>query len=462
MYESFKQMAKYDAIIIGAGISGLLTTLMLSKKLEKCLLIEKNNYLGGVCHSQNIDGYCVDNGIHAITELRDGPLITLLNKYSNFDVKFKPYGRYYVRLKGKEPHLAYVPINLSEFAQASFLPKKDRLIIVKLVGEALTNLIIAPENNKKSVWDAIKKYNLSNRTIEFIDAICPFLSGASTKQTAVSRVIEGAGLNSNKSNFKHKHKLINKLNRFSAIKNFQNILVNNSQANQGYPIGGIDSIVKAIVCSFPLNYVNVLKNTSIDKIIVKNNTAIGVESNNKKYFADKIIYSGFMNKLPNLIDNGILKEEYINQLSNLIPCKSYTLWLGMKPYKYFNYTGSEIWFYGDTKFWAMPVSNYDSALAPKNRQLIGFATVVGDDEQKTRENLKNTILSIFPKIDKYIEFKHEQFDFPEKAVIRTNIKVPDTKSPVENLYLVGTDTEGRSMGLTKAAYSVVNLEKELF
>jgi all-trans-retinol 13,14-reductase len=38
-------MAKYDVIIIGSGIGGLATGLMLSQKGKKILLIEKNRML---------------------------------------------------------------------------------------------------------------------------------------------------------------------------------------------------------------------------------------------------------------------------------------------------------------------------------------------------------------------------------------------------------------------------------
>ena len=160
-----KEYKKYDYIIIGAGISGLLSTLMLSKRGKKCLLIEKNSYLGGVCFSRTIDGYCLDNGVHAITELDGGPLVSILDKYANFNVKFVPHGNYYIRVKGKtRPHIVAFPFTFRKFANASFLSKKDRLMLIKIIGDAITNNIIAPEKNNKSVDEVMSKYNFSKKS----------------------------------------------------------------------------------------------------------------------------------------------------------------------------------------------------------------------------------------------------------------------------------------------------------
>ncbi|MCK5475388.1 MAG: NAD(P)-binding protein, partial [Candidatus Pacebacteria bacterium] len=45
---------KYDAIVIGGGISGILITLALCKEGKSVLVIEKNNVLGGNCRTYEI------------------------------------------------------------------------------------------------------------------------------------------------------------------------------------------------------------------------------------------------------------------------------------------------------------------------------------------------------------------------------------------------------------------------
>ena len=90
-------MAEYDVIIVGGGISGLLSALTLSKHGKKVLLLEKDEAVGGNCNSYMVDGFLVDTGPHAITHLREGPLRRLMDEYFTYMPFFVDYGHYYVR-----------------------------------------------------------------------------------------------------------------------------------------------------------------------------------------------------------------------------------------------------------------------------------------------------------------------------------------------------------------------------
>ncbi len=87
------------------------------------------------------------------------------------------------------------------------------------------------------------------------------------------------------------------------------------------------------------------------------------------------------------------------------------------------------------------------------------------DENSDLESEKNgaydTILHVYPGIDKYIDMIHYQVTTPEKAAVSINGFIADTETPIKNLYIVGTDADDRSMGVTRAAYSVVKLIKVL-
>ncbi|MCK5661763.1 MAG: NAD(P)/FAD-dependent oxidoreductase, partial [Methanosarcinales archaeon] len=102
-------------------------------------------------------------------------------------------------------------------------------------------------------------------------------------------------------------------------------------------------------------------------------------------------------------------------------------------------------------------------IAPPGKQLVGFMFAVDDDKQMKRDiSLSyDTIHNVFPDIDKHIVMQHEQITIPEKAAVTIKGYIPDIRTPIKNLYLVGTDTARQSMGITKAAYSVLNLLKNL-
>jgi len=126
--------------------------------------------------------------------------------------------------------------------------------------------------------------------------------------------------------------------------------------------------------------------------------------------------------------------------------------------KEFDYTGSEVWFRGGA-YWAMPISNYDASIAPKGKQLVGFTFVIEDNKNIEREKKKalELIIRAIPGIEGKIEMTHFQVTIPEKAAVTINGYFAETHSPIKNLYLAGTDTDNRSMGVTRAAYSVREL-----
>ena len=57
---------KYDVIVVGAGISGLICAKKLIKAGFSVLLIDKNNYIGGKVNSENNNGFTVDKGFHVV------------------------------------------------------------------------------------------------------------------------------------------------------------------------------------------------------------------------------------------------------------------------------------------------------------------------------------------------------------------------------------------------------------
>ena len=439
---------KTDAIIIGAGISGLLSALALSKEGKKVKIFEKTDIIGGNARSYNIKGYTIDTGPHAITSLHKGPLTRLMNRYGGTLPKMVSHGEYYFRTRyGLYP----VPASIKKGIGFKAISAKDKLILSRLILSEIINSTASKNGTNKSVYDIIKRHRLTKNTLKLIDTLCYFMSGASMKKTPSSRMLSGLcveGING-----------LSIKDGSTAIK--QLFISHSSSKGQKYPLGGIGEITKSVIDAFQKDMVEIITDSPAAKIIIEDGKAKGIESNGKIYKSDIVIHTGFVKDLDKMTTQK-LPQEFKDNLKRIKQAKSYTLWLGLKrPLKEIDYNGSEIWFEKGESFWAMPTSNLDPHLAPKGKQLIAFTFIIKKDLSTTKKAAWKTIKEVFPGIESKIEMKHEQVTIPEKAAITTTSFFSGPKSPFRNLYLAGTDTDRRSMGITRASHSIEELIEAL-
>lgn len=474
-------MEKYDVIVVGAGVSGLLAALTLSKHGNKVLVLEKSHFVGGNCNSYMVDGFQVDTGAHAITHLEVGPLRRLMDNYFDYMPVFEDYGHYYVRT---EDQFMKVPSNIRDFVTFDVLPRKDRLIVSQAVTKALTLSTFGIDLSKQSVYEFIPD-NLSKDTYDFVDAISYFLSGRDMKETSAQRILSGSSFVRDsvpqeqiESLMKAHEKpqtepvlksilpsnlhtsLQTRMNKASKpLTSLGRLATNKVSYSQGYPRRGLKSFLNALLFSLPMS-VEIRTDCEVRKILTHNGRVTGVEAD-EVYYADTVVYTGFVTDLPKMVET--LPSSYVDELKGVDHTRSLTVWLGLDTtMDEFNYIGSEIWF-KNYPYWAMPISNYDSSLAPKGKQLVGFV-FIADEKKDERSEIKKayeTIYSAIPGIEDHIEMRHEQITIPEKAAVTINGYFADIRTPINNLYVAGTDTDRRSMGITRAAYSVIELLQKM-
>ena len=463
-------MVEYDVIIIGGGISGLLSALTLSKHGKKVLLLEKDDAVGGNCNSYMVDGFQVDTGPHAITHLREGPLRRLMDEYFTYMPFFVDYGHYYVRT---EKGLTKIPSNIKDFVTFDVLPRKDRLMLSQALTKALTQMTFGMLDGEQPVYDYLPK-GLSGDTYDFVNAIAYFLSGKSMKDTSVNRVLYGSSFVRDSvpedifedvemaPGTSYASLITEKLSKYQLkghLTSFSRLATNKVSYAQAYPRGGLRSLLHAVLYSMP-GTVQIKTGSKVCRILTGGEHAIGVATDTDSYSSEIVVYTGFVKNLPSLLP---LPSEYVKKLSTIDQTLSLTIWLGLKEkMKEFDYTGSEVWFKGGA-YWAMPISNYDASIAPRGKQLVGFTFVIDEKNDLDREKKKamELIMKAVPGIEEMIEMTHYQVTIPEKAAVTINGYFAGTRSPVRNIYLAGTDTDSRSMGVTRAAYSVLEMLKAM-
>jgi len=78
---------KYDAVIIGSGLGGLLCGTILSKEGYRVCIIEKNAKTGGCLQSMRRDGIMFNTGIHYMGSLDEGQILHQYFKYFGLNGK---------------------------------------------------------------------------------------------------------------------------------------------------------------------------------------------------------------------------------------------------------------------------------------------------------------------------------------------------------------------------------------
>jgi phytoene dehydrogenase-like protein len=437
-------MKKYDVVVVGAGFSGLLSALALSKEGNSVLVIEKDNFIGGVCRSYNVGGYTVDTGPHAITRMESGPLKQLMDEYFDIVPNFVPFGKYHVRMGNK---VRPFPWSIKKWLTFDILPVEDRMLLMRSVFDVLYMLSIGKNLSDISIED-LTPQNLSQESKHFLDYLSYFMLGTSPINAPISRFIDTKS-----------HKIDSRSAPY--VGRLYNLLMGNGSSDQLYPKGGIQKVIDSIIMSLPKNNVEI--KTSEKVIEIEDHKTIKIIITDQcEYECDTVIYSGPSSKLPDIIKNNkdYMSEDYIQNLRNIKTVKSLCIWLGLKK-KLFNGYGSEMWVSLDPDSnpytWVVPTSNYDANLAPIGKQLVGFAYIVPDGRSIADMRIKalDSIFNTLPEMEENVEMIHYQELVPEKACWSLNSGFGNVQTPIENFYCVGSDSEKRSMGLTRSAYSVL-------
>ena len=445
---------KYDVVVVGAGVSGLLSALSLSKEGKSVLVLEKEGYVGGVCRSYKVQGYTVDTGPHIITRLDSGPLKVLMNKYFEVIPNFVPFGKYYLRINGQ---IKDFPWSLKDWMMFDLLPVEDRSLLMKSLIDIAYMMNSGRDMTRVSIKD-IMPGSISPTAVAFLDYLSYFMLGTGPENAPVSRFIDRKEYKTEK----HKEE-----NGFSIpyVGKMYNLLIGGTPTDQYYPKGGIQKIVDSLMYSMPPS---VKINLGEELLAINTETVnrgysekiTGVTTDKGQYQADVVIYSGFATDIPKLVSTP-LPQRYVENLSKIEKVNSLSIWLGLDE-QVFEEDASEMWVSTSTDTyhtWLIPTSNYDPHLAPKDKHLVGFAFVVpeGTGSEEMKRKARNTIFSNIPALEKHMDMIHYQELVPEKATWNMNAGFGDVKTPIDNMYCVGSDSFKRSMGLTRTSYSIIKM-----
>ncbi len=416
-------MKKYDAVIIGGGISGLICATILSKEGKSVCLLEQHRVIGGCLQSFKRNGRMLDTGMHYVGSMKDGQIMNQYFKYfgildklnlrkmddNGFDVFRLRNGGVYRHATGYDNFLSV----LSEDFPQEREGLKEFCRSIKAVGD-----LIAPD-----VLDEGKLFRVGNEYM-----------GMSAYEE-ICRCVENPDLRSvlgGNNGLYAGNKATTSLYEYA--------MITHSNIEGPYCFaGGTQHIADAFVEVIKNNGGEVYNNMKVSKIHIEDGSAEYVETaDGERFYCSNVISTIHPAQTLSFLENNhIIKKAFMSRVNDLPNSYGiYTTYLLLKP-KSMKFLGSnqycfnneDVWnIYEEYKGWNMPMA------------LMCMQPNLTDEYSEVATLLTPMPKSMFSKWENtdfgdrgsdYYEFK-EQYN---EVVIDFICKhVPQLRSSIEKVY----------------------------
>jgi phytoene dehydrogenase-like protein len=402
-------MPKYDAVVIGAGTSGLSIAALLANAGYKTLVLERQKWVGGRARTVRKGGYIVDYGIHSLR----GNYQQIFH-HMNMEIQRQrmPLSK---GILIEDRGILHKLSKLSSLLRAKILGIKDIWLLLRHLGRPS---FLKPERYfGVSIQQWLNSIDARPRVVQIFKLlaltllVCPFLERASLGEFFLNL----------------RHLNLNGL---------------------GHPHGGFHRIHQCLLWKIRKCGGTVRTAQKVDEILVEDNQVVGVRINQEDVHAPLVVSSLPVQQLHTILDRGLLDEPYRSYIRNLRPTAGISIDYGLSEEVY-----KEIMFLvPNPAILGSFTSNIDPSVAPKNKQLMTFLNVLNVEDIRHRAKvsdkqklLETKIFRLFPKIEDKIEWKRvlilEMVDGVELNTNQSQDKRPGVYVPnIKNLFLASDST----------------------
>ncbi len=274
-------MEKFDTIIIGSGAGGLAAALCLARQGQKVLVLEQHYVPGGWCHTFTLNGQRFSPGVHYIGLLNEGQSTEILYKGLGIanDLTFfrmNVHGYDHCLIGNQKFDLPAGVNNLQRKLIEAF-PKEEKNIIeyLSLIAKVNDELRLMP--TLKGLWQKITVPFRTKHFGKFALFSLKRVIGWHVKDPMLKAILNAQCGD---------HGVQPSMACFPV-----HCSVMNHYFDGGfYPMGGGGSIVKAMTKKIKSYNGEVRISQKVSKILVENNTAVGVVlSNGETILANTIV-----------------------------------------------------------------------------------------------------------------------------------------------------------------------------
>lgn len=392
-----KMQSKYDVIILGAGIGGLICGAFLAKSGKKVLIIEQHSIPGGYCTSFKRKGFIFDAAVHHIGGCGKWSIVGRSLKELEININFS-------RLDPMDsinfPSFSIdIPAELDDYInllKQNFPSESENLpsFFKEFVG--LYRSTVRAEGSK-----LLTKY----KYITYKEMLDNFFTDEKLKMTLSAQW----------------GYIGSKPYEVSAIGMCQ-MLVNYLKDGAFYPMGSTQKFADAIAQKFIDYGGQIMLSSLVNKIYTKDTLAKGVTTDKgKEYFTD-ILVSNIDPKQTffELIEDKEVNDSYLHKIQSMKESVSFfLLYLGLdknidlKALKRgFYHTSDDINYSNNGWFYISVPTKVDPSLAPDKKQIISVVVSLKDIydntndwgafKERMKEHTLNHLETLVPNIQNHI------------------------------------------------------------
>jgi Phytoene dehydrogenase and related proteins len=402
------------AIVIGAGLGGLLSAARLSKAGYQVDVFERLPITGGRFTNLPYKGFQLSSGaFHVLPHGPAGPLAKFL-KEVGADVKIVRSDDTTIRVPQKKDiqdyEKGFKDISFTDFS--TLLSHKERLKIALLIVSTRKN---RPAGSSLQAW--IRSQFKDEWLVRFADAFCGWALSLKSDEVPVEEIFE----------------IIENMYRFGG---------------PGVPIGGCKGIIDALESVIAAHDGKIHTETEVSKILVENGKATGVLVGEEAHKADLVISNLGHAATACLCAEALSGEkasEYLRRLKTLKPSAGIKICLAADE-PLVGHSGVLLTPYAKRVNGINEVTQVDPKLAPPGKHLTMSHQYVAPENVKNLEaeielGLKD-LKNIFPN-KKYevllIQSYHDSWPV-NRVASGTD---PGNETPVPGLYVVGDGAKGK-------------------
>lgn len=312
MVQSYKKKhqlaATYDTIIIGSGIGGLTTAVMLAKKGQRVLVLERHYTAGGFTHIFKRKGYEWDVGIHYVgsMEKESSILKKIFDYITNEALEWADMGAIYDRIVIGNQTYDYVK-GVSNWTEKmiAYFPEEEQAIrayvdLIFKVSATSRNFFV--EKTLSPFWSKVIGGFLRRPYLKYARQTTYEALSKLTSNQQLIKVLTGQygdyGLPPKQSSFA-----------------MHASLVRHYFSGGFFPIGGSSQIVETIAPVLQELGSTILISAEVDQILIQNNQAIGVRMKDGKEFKAQHIVSnaGLFTTYNKLLPKAVVQQHQLQQ-----------------------------------------------------------------------------------------------------------------------------------------------------